>query len=291
MSRARPAARTVWAAAAALVLMPALPAEVHAQWAAGRGKYWAKLSAFHHQTRDQYRSDGVKRAFLNTDAESRSQALFLDALYGVTDRVDVWVQVPYFNLNFDDAADRRHSAGVGDIRVSARYNLFRFRGGSIPISVRGTVKIPVVDFPIDAEVIPVGEGQWDYEAWLEAGWSLWPLPLYSVVWLGYRWRARNEKTTRDPGDERMFLAEVGGAFAGPLGGKVVLDGILGTNGSIQGVRVSGDEREIVYLQPVLTWAATPTTTLEIGMRIPLRGKNFPAGPQYTVGLYFRPAGS
>jgi Putative MetA-pathway of phenol degradation len=256
-----------------------------AQWPAGRGGYWVKVSGFLHQTKDQYRSNGEKLPFLNSNAEATSKAVFVDALIGITDHLDFWAQVPYFDLNFNDDADNRHSSGVGDIRLSARYNLFKLRGGSIPISVRFTAKIPVVDFPIDAEVIPVGEGQWDYEAWLESGISFWPIPAYGVLWLGHRWRTKNEDTTRNPGNEIAILAELGGTLKGPLGGKIVLDAIYGQNGSLQGINVSGDKREITYLQPALTYQLSPSLSIEAGSRIPLAGKNFPAGPQFTVGIF------
>ncbi len=260
---------------------------IRGQWPVGQGNYWVKGSFFHHQTTQEYRSSGAKRDFLAVDAESRSKAYFLDALVGVTDRLDVWVQAPYFDLSFDDAAGDRNSTGVGDIRISARYSLFQLRGGSIPVSARVTAKVPVADLTIDAEVIPVGEGQWDYEAWLESGVSLWPLPLYSVVWLGYRWRTLNEETTREPGDEVTFLAEFGGTgWIGGLGGKVVLDGIFGRSGAIQGIRLGPDDRrEILYVAPTAIYGFTSDTMLEVAVRIPLRGRNFPAGAPLQVGLY------
>jgi hypothetical protein len=155
-------------------------------------------------------------------------------------------------------------------------------------SGRFTAKVPVVDFPIDAEVIPVGEGQWDYEAWLEAGASFWPIPAYGVLWLGHRWRATNNATTRDPGDEYAFLAELGGTLKGSLGGKVVIDAIFGGNGSIRGVNVSSDEREIVYLQPTINFQVTPAFLLEAAIRVPLHGRNFPAGNQFMIGVFYRP---
>ena len=276
-------------AAAALIAAAVFSSPVAAQWPAGQGQYWTKLSLFDHSTTEQFRANGDKRPFLNPNAESRSRALFFDGLVGVTDRIDLWLQVPYFDLNFDDDADERHSSGVGDVRLSARYNLFQLRGGSVPISVRFTTKVPLVDFPIDAEVIPVGEGQWDYEAWFEAGVSFWPIPAYGVLWLGHRWRATNRETTRDPGDEFAFLAELGGTLLGPLGGKVVIDAIFGKNGSVQGVPVSSDEREIVYLQPTVNYQVTPSFLLEAAVRVPLHGQNFPAGPQIVLGFFHRPA--
>lgn len=270
-----------------LVGLLALPSPAAAQWSEEPGDWWAKLSAFHHRTTEQFRPDGSTRPFLTDGAQSVSTALFLDVLVGVTDRLDLWAQLPWFDLHFDDVLDERRSSGVGDIRLSARYTLFRLRDGSVPLSVRYTAKVPVVDFPLDAEVIPVGEGQWDHEAWLELGASLWPAPAWAVLWLGYRWRLENPRTTRDPGNERLLLAEVGGTVGGGLGGKVVLDAIFGTSGSIQGIAVSRDEREIVYLQPALTWQALPATTLEVGGRFPLQGRNFPAGPQWTVSVFHR----
>ncbi len=151
--------------------------------------------------------------------------------------------------------------------------------------MRFTTKIPVVDFPIDAEIIPVGEGQWDYEAWLEAGISLWLLPAYGVLWLGHRWRAINDETTRDPGSEIAVLAEFGGTLVGRLGGKVAFDAIFGQDGASHGVKLGNDQREIMYLNPNLTFQVTPRLSVEGGVRVPLHGKNFPAGPQFTLGFF------
>jgi len=283
-------ARLLGLLAALVALQGFFPTPSAAQWPEGHGNWWAKVSAFHHRTTEQFRADGDRRPFLNDDARSVSSAVFLDILVGVTDRLDLWAQVPWFHLRFDDVSDDRTSQGIGDIRLSARHTLVRLAGGAVPISARYTAKVPVVDFPQDAEVIPVGEGQWDHEAWLEAGASFWPAPAYAVLWLGYRWRTLNEDTTRDPGDERLLLAEVGGSVTSSLGGKLVLDGVFGTNGSIQGLRVGSDARRIVYLQPALTWQATSSTALEVGARYPLAGKNFPAGTQWTVGLFHRGGG-
>ena len=279
--------RGVASAAGVVLLLLAGPEPVTAQWPVGQGAYWAKISAFHHRTTEEFRASGEKRPFLSDDAVSRSNAVFFDGLVGLTDRLDLWLQVPYFDLSFDDASADRDSQGVGDIRISARYNLLSLRDGSIPVSARFTAKVPVTDLTVDAEVIPVGEGQWDYEAWLETGLSLWPLPIYSVLWVGYRWRTLNETTTRDPGDELTFLAEVGAtSVLGGLGGKVVVDGIFGEAGAIQGVQLGpGDRREILYVAPTVLYAFTPATMLEVGVRIPLQGRNFPAGAPVQVGLF------
>jgi len=271
----------------ALTVSFAVAGPLQAQWPVGQGNYWVKGTFFRHTTTEEFRSNGDTREFLAQDAVSRSNAYFFDALFGVTDRLDVWTQIPYFDLTFDDASGDRNSTGIGDIRLSARYNILELRDGSIPISARFTAKVPVADLTIDAEVIPVGEGQWDYEAWLESGISLWPLPLYSVVWLGYRWRTLNEETTREPGDELTFLAEVGGTeLLEGLGGKIVVDGIFGRAGVIQGIPLGPDDRrEILYVAPTALYSFTSSTVLEVGVRVPLMGKNFPAGAPLQIGLF------
>jgi len=276
---------------AVLSALAVTPGSLEAQWPVGQGAFWAKLSFFSHQTTQEFRSNGDKRDYLADDAESRSRAVFFDALVGATDRLDVWVQVPYFDLSFDDVSSARNSTGVGDIRVSARYNLLRLRGGSIPVSARLTAKVPVADLTVDAEVIPVGEGQWDYEAWLESGISLWPLPLYSVAWVGYRWRTLNDETTREPGDEFTFLAEFGGTeLLGGLGAKAVVDGIFGRAGTIQGIQLGPDDRRrILYVAPTLLYGFTPSTMLEVGVRIPIMGRNFPAGAPFQIGVFHQGA--
>jgi hypothetical protein len=272
---------------AALTGLLLLGAPASAQWPVGTGNFWGKLSFFHHQTTEQFRADGSKKPFINSNAESISQAIFLDLNVGLTDRLDLWLQAPYYDLEFNDDSGDRKSTGIGDIRLSARFNLLQLRGGSLPITARFTTKFPVNDFPIDAEIIPVGEGQFDFEAWLEGGISLWPLPAYSVLWVGYRWRLENTETTRKPGDEVVFLAELGGTeLLGGLGGKLVLDGIFGRPGKIQGIQLgSVDEREILYLAPTLFYNFTSQTILEVGVRIPLRGKNYPAGGPFQIGVF------
>jgi len=258
-----------------------------AQWPAGAGGYWVKGSAFYHRTTTEYRPDGAERPFLNNNAVSESAAFFLDALVGVTDRLDLWVQLPYFDLDFDDDTERRHSEGFGDLRASARVNLLKLRGGSIPVSARLTVKAPLSDIAIDAEVVPLGEGQWDYEAWLESGVSLWPFPAYAVLWAGYRWRTLNTETQRRPGDEIVLLAEFGGTeVLGVLGGKVVVEGVFGRAGVIQRVQLGPDDRRrIVYVAPTVLFTLSSSTILEVAARIPLTGRNFPAGAPLSVGLF------
>lgn len=263
----------------------AMPVRVAAQWPAGQGEGWAKLSFFSHETSERFDAKGEERLFF-TGGESVSRALYLDALVGVTDYLDVWLQAPWFDLAFDDVGGNRTASGPSDVRAFVRYGLGRHLLGGIPLSVRGGVKIPVQDLPVDAEIIPLGEGQWDVEAWLEGGHSFYPLPLYAVGWLGYRWRFENESVQRDPGDERLFLLDVG-LTTRPVGFKVVVEGLYGLAPVLQGILVEQGRRESLQVQPEVVVALGSTLYLQGGVRLPVEGRNHPAGRQYVAALFYQ----
>ena len=61
--------------------------------------------------------------------------------------------------------------------------------------------MPGSDFPVDATVLPLTEGQLDFETSLASGGTLGSLPLYVTGWLGYRLRSENQEAARKPGDE------------------------------------------------------------------------------------------
>ena len=280
-----------WPVAAACLTAAALllaPAPALGQWPAGTGQGWVKLTAMAHRTTTRFDAAGDERDFF-ADGESTSRALFLDALVGVHPYVDLWLQLPWFDLSYDDAAGKRDASGFGDVRAYTRWSVGHHLLGGIPLSVRLGAKAPVQDFPLDAEVIPVGEGQWDVELWLEGGHSFHPFPAYASAWVGYRWRFENETARRDPGDERLFLVDVG-LTAEPVGAKVVVEGLFGDNPVIQGIRVGQGARQVVVVQPEILLRVTPSVLAELGMRQPLHGQSWPAGRQWVAGVFVRSGG-
>lgn len=147
--------------------------------------------------------------------------------------------------------------------------------------MRAGIKFAGTDFPIDSRVIPLSEGQTDYELALESGWAFKGVPLYVVGWAGYRWRTEDESTGRQPGDERFAYLAVGG----PWGnfrleiGLEMLDGLAPVQNRVS---IPGSARHLVQLSPAIGWAVGPGS-LEIGGPIPLSGRNVPTGPGLSIG--------
>jgi len=269
----------------------ARPPAGEAQWVEEPGKGWGSLTIYHQDTRHYFGIMGNKRPFV-LDGHAVATSGFLTADIGLFPGVDVWIQPSFHRLWFRDAAGRQVSRGPGDARFYLRISPLRALGRAVPLAIRGGVKIPLGDFDVGSplnpgagQLIPLGDGQTDYEMLVEMGRSFYPKPLYLMGWLGYRWRAKNTSTGVDYGDERFFLAAAGGEL-GRVSYKLTLDAIYGEAPRTSGGPAPGAEREILRVNPTLALPLGPGL-VEVGVRRPLSGKNLPAGTDFTVGYFTR----
>ncbi len=254
-----------------------------AQWTRGEpGGLWVKTAAFWQKTDERFDESSRRQEWFGS-GESDARALFTDVIVGVHKRVDIWLQIPFFDLRFDNAADSLRTVGFGDIRAWVRWNVVSLGNGSTPISLRVGAKAPIGSSPLDAQIIPVGDGQWDFETFAEIGHSFWPIPAYAEVWFGYRFRAEDTEKKKDPGGEWVFLTEAGVNPTPRTLVKVTLDGFVGRNWVVENVETA-TKRRIVTLQLGGGFEIKKPVWTELGVRLPLSGRNFPAGPQYVIGL-------
>lgn len=267
-------------------------------WTTPAGNVWAKVSWFQQSTSEWY-TDAAQPILLadNTLGEipagSRqpyrfngsyeSTAVFLEGFYGITDAVDISLQIPWFDQAFDDDTriDSPSESGFSDLRVFGRWRLL---ARPLLLTAKAGVKIPTGEFRNEDGLIPVGEGQWDYDVVLQAGRSFWPIPVYANADVGYRIRMENGDILRDPGDEWLINAEVGYNPLQRLLLAVKLEGLYGKAGKSFGLRTESLTKRITYLAPSLAWQFAGDATLEAAMRVSVGGRNFPAGNQITVGL-------
>lgn len=268
-------------------LLLLLPGSARAQWVEPPGTGWLQVSATHQDTQRKFNRDGNVTAFDTEDARSITTTVRVTGALGLVRGVDAWVDVPYHRLAFNDVQANRLQTGIADPRFFLRTGPSLFGVDDLPVAValRGGVKFPVGEFDIDAEVIPLSEGQRDWELLLEVGKSLHPWPVYVMGWAGYRWREENPASSTKPGDERLFHVAAGGSLDS-FHWKLAVDGVLGRPPTRTdfGLVLENDRRELVQVTPTVGWEVGPGT-VEAGARIPLHGRKVPAGPVVTLGYF------
>lgn len=259
-------------------------APVSGQWVEPPGHGWASVALYHQSTRSIYLPNGERGTFV-LDGEARATSLYLTGVVGVARGVDLWLQPSFHRLRFENLTGVSVSTGLGDTRAYARIAPLVWLGIESPVAIRGGVKLPIADLDVGQDLIPLGDGQRDWELILELGKSLYPRPVYLMGWLGYRWREEVGDPPRDFGNEWFFLTAVGGEV-GRWGYKIALEGWFGSTPRFGGLNAQGQEREMVRLGPSISPRLGPGS-LEIGGRFPLRGSNLPAGADVVVGYFLR----
>ncbi|MFB6273898.1 MAG: hypothetical protein ABEL51_13490 [Salinibacter sp.] len=257
------------------------------QWVEPPGTGWIDLGIAHQDTRKKFNRRGNVVPFDTKEARSIVTTARITGALGLYRGVDVWADVAFHRIAFNDAQANRLNTGLADPRVYVRVGPSLFGIDDLPLAValRGGLKFPVGDFSVDANAISLSQGQRDWDLLLEVGKSLHPWPVYVMGWVGYRWREVNHAIQEKPGDERLFYAAAGGSVH-RFRWKLAVDGLFGK----PPVRTDfdlvlpNDERELVQIIPTVGWKLGPGA-IEAGLRVPVHGRKFPAGPVFTLGYF------
>ncbi len=287
-----------------LLLLAALflPIKLYAgAWTLPRGTLWVKSALFIQRTSDRYASANLfcgdrpcrngERTPYFFNGRVESTASYFDIWYGVTDRLELQFQIPYFHISFEDDVnpDRPSTQDIGDVRFGLRY---RTPLRPIVATVRIGAKAPTGFFNKDSEVVPIGDGQWDLELSIELAKSFWPFRAYSNVEVGYRFRFEPDLETTNlvPGDEVFFLFETGYNVTERV---VLIAGLSGFWGQEFVAKLQGgafplvnSERRILYVQPKVYWQAVANLGFEALVNVSLSGKNYPAGEIFGFGVSY-----
>ena len=261
-------------------------------WTLPAGSVWGKVTWFRQHAREWYinapeftgrmHEAGSRRPY-RFNGEYASRAVFAEVFFGASDRLDLGLQVPWFDQQFDDDThiDPVGDSGFSDLRLLAKWRALQTLA---VVTVKTAVKMPTGEFRNEDGLIPVGEGQWDFDFILQAGRSFWPLPLYANADAGYRVRTENKEILRDPGDEWMIDLEAGGDVGDRIGLALKLQMLRGRTGTDFGFPSRTQIKRITYLAPALTLSLPGNAVLELAVRQSLGGRNFPAGRQLALGL-------
>jgi hypothetical protein len=243
------------------------------------GGGWVQLSFYRQRFQQFYNQNGDLQDFL-ASGNFLTRSVFLTASVGVFEGLDLWAQVPVHNLGVQTQASNSTSSGVGDLRFSVRITPELF-GFEAPLGLRFGSKLPAGEFPVDATILPLTEGQRDFQISLESGTSFDFLPIYIAGWAGYRWRGLSEARFYDPGNETFAHFAIGGSAAG-FGWELGADAYWGGAPVVAGLPLTQDARRVFQTVPTIGYAIG-SGTLEVSAQIPVSGRNLPAGTGFGIG--------
>ena len=89
--------------AALSILLPQMASA--GAWTLEKGRVWSKITYLSLSTTEHYNAAGEAGAF---PGRYNSRQVFLDLFYGVNDRVDVGLQLPFINREFVDLTNENH---------------------------------------------------------------------------------------------------------------------------------------------------------------------------------------
>jgi hypothetical protein len=246
------------------------------------GGGWAQVSFFRQKSFSFFNQNGDVQDFL-ADSEFLTRSIFLTASVGLVEGVDLWGQMPIHNLDVVSDGGNSSSSGVGDLRLALRVTPAIF-GSDLPLGIRFGGKTPGNTFPVDATVLPLTEGQRDFEVSVESGTALSFLPIYIAGWVGYRWRDLSEVREYNPGEEVFGHFSFGGAisdFTWELG----TDALWGQAPTVSGLTLADAEaRRLLQFVPTVGYPVGPGK-IEVSGQFPVAGRNLPNGT--GIGVSYR----
>jgi len=243
------------------------------------GAGWFQISAFH-QFSDRYFGIGGERRPFLAQGEVTTRSAYFTSAVGIVRGIDLWAQFPILDVRYADQTGARDGSGPGDPRLALRVGS-ELVGAEAPLALRAGLKLPGREFPVDATLIPLSEGQRDWEISLESGTALHGVPLYVLGWIGYRWRELNADADRKPGNERFAHLGIGGKVRA-LQLEAAAEWISGEAPRYLGLEVPTAARRLVQLQPTAAYDFGPGSVQITGL-IPVAGRNLPAGPGISAG--------
>ena len=262
-------------------------------WTLPQGRVWLKTGFHYLLTDEQYApaaailGDGTRvgrgdsRRY-NDGGAMRMRLWWNEAEIGLHDRVTAGLQLPFYDLRFEDRFQRTDSWGIGDIRVCTRVALL---DRDHRLTLRAAWKLPVGKAATDPDDVPLSEGQHDLDLGIQVGRSLGRQMSWAGVEGGRRFRYRDEETGREPGDEWFWRAEAGFApwRARPIAVRASWEGLRGGETRYDDLGLLTGQRRYDQLSLGILFALREWT-IEGGFSRTLAGEAYPAGYSWSFGL-------
>jgi hypothetical protein len=228
-------------------------------------------------------SAGDRRPYdCTTGGTFQVAAIYWDTYFGITDELDLIVQIPFIlHTQFEnDSGLDGSDAGLGDIRVGAQY---RYLADPVVLALYFAVKAPTGNFTTNEAVPPLGQGQWDLTWRALIGRSFGR--FYAGADIGYRLRLTNPDTGINVGDEILVNLEGGVTIWKWISFQTGGDLLWGFESEEEGAPTNRPRRWVLHVRGTLSLAFHEHFGMELGLRWPVAGEGWPADPVFGIALY------
>ncbi len=274
----------------ALVLTAAAcPTAYAGAWVQPKGGSFVKLSWFATRSSERAGPDGSSMPADPSGGDYVEQMLYGYFEYGLITRLSLLGSFAYKDMTVE-AEPEFGTRSTGDLRLGGRWGLVQ---GPKALALEGIVSIPT--YPASdlsqppgqrEQNLPAGTGQTEAELRVLGGMSLYPLPLYANLDLGYRVRGGGFS------DQWLGVLEFGGGSPSFFS-KVELRG-LGENGDIDSdLQVGGVSVAERSLRLNVEASVRPFSAVWVGggYSAHLAGRNTLTGGQWQLFFAFIGRGS
>ncbi|MEM7676595.1 MAG: hypothetical protein AAF449_11390 [Myxococcota bacterium] len=272
-------------------------------WTLEHGQLWIKQSVSYWQTTERFANTddrvlnfpgqrpvqpGDRIPFDPTTGGSfEALSSTTEAQIGLFDRLQLGLRVPLLYADFSetespDTVDA--SFGLGDLWLSAQGSLPM---GPFVMASRIDLKLPIGDFEASIFAAPLTEGQIDINVAALVGISLHPYGYVNGE-IGWRVLFENPDNQRDPGDELRFALEAGLFLPADFMFKVLLDGVVGFEGTdrFANLATTLPRRRLYSMWLGMIWSPTERLSIEGDIRWLVAGEDFPTGIQTWLGVSY-----
>ena len=256
-------------------------------WTQKKNKGFFKLSQYALLS-DRYYNPAGKIVNINPGISVYSTSLYGE--YGLTDRLTAIAYFPFFSRSILNALQKRNGdfvegdqlTSVGDTDLSLKYGLIQDK--SIVVSARLTLGLPLGN-PSGgrARLLQTGDGEFNQMLTVEASHSLYPIPVYVSVALGFNNR------TEGLSDEARFGLEAGLTIKDKVTLVARLAGVESLqNGnpdanSTQGV--FGNNVEFISFSPEIIYSIKENIGFSLSVGTAFSGRQVLANPSYEAGIF------
>jgi hypothetical protein len=236
------------------------------------------------------------------DSRLRVDMMDLEMRITPVDRLHLRLNVPFFQgMRFEQTGATLVNRGIGDIRAFVGYLL---TGPESPVFTQARVhlKVPTTRAQFEDASVPLTEGQVDVGGELLVTW-----PVLDRLWLSaalqYRHRFPVEASNGrfKPGNETQWILQVEGGPVRTLWLKAAFEGLVGQAWQdltfLDRERpfiTALDQRELYSLLFGVYWEvgqlihpSIAALALDLQVRVPLAGRDWPRGPQLFVGVAYQ----